>query len=335
MPSVMIHIEPCLFVCALTSTYSQIPGSHLSKHQAEKFVEGISKVLLTCSYRKTEREKIAKEHTDSREQKLLKEEAQQHLTICRNIGICLGTMVKKLKASFLPLLEKFLPYVSLMWSNDRTAEERRIVVHLFRDVAEQYYEDWIPLLLKVYYHKDPDVPQIVAIAIGICAKFGADFLKPHTEGIFGCLKTALEHPNAKYQDNIMAYEAAVSTCGKLNQFRSDDFYTYEFIWLWLSHLPIRCNLDEAKISHELLCSMIETFEQKVIGPEGFHIPKIIAIFAEVLWAGNNLATEETKGRIINLLKKFQRELQPPVLSKIFETLPLPHQNLLRTVLSTL
>ncbi|XP_049380959.1 uncharacterized protein LOC125845489 [Solanum stenotomum] len=133
----------------------------------------------------------------------------------------------------------------------------------------------------------------------------------------------------------MAYEAAVYTCGKLNQFLSDDFYTYEFIQLWISHLPIRCNLDEAKISHELLCSMIEMFEQKVIGPQGFHIPKIIAIFAEVLWAGNNLATEETKGRIINLLKKFQRELQPPVLSKTFETLPLPHQNLLRTVLSTL
>ncbi|KAH0661064.1 hypothetical protein KY284_025995 [Solanum tuberosum] len=57
----------------------------------------------------------------------------------------------------------------------------------------KYYEDWIPLLLKVYYHKDPDIPQIVAIAIGICGEFGSDFLKPHSEGIFGCLKTALEH----------------------------------------------------------------------------------------------------------------------------------------------
>ncbi|KAH0664678.1 hypothetical protein KY285_025884 [Solanum tuberosum] len=57
----------------------------------------------------------------------------------------------------------------------------------------KYYEDWIPLLLKVYYHKDPDIPQIVAIVIGICGEFGSDFLKPHSEGIFGCLKTALEH----------------------------------------------------------------------------------------------------------------------------------------------
>ncbi|KAJ8526273.1 hypothetical protein K7X08_028750 [Anisodus acutangulus] len=318
----------------------QIPGSRLSKHQAEKIVDGISKVLSTCSYHKTEREKRVEEHNNLREQELLKEEAEQHLTICRNIGICLGTLVKKLKASFLPHFDKFLPYVSLMWSNDRTAEERRIVVHLFRDIAEQcredafrYYEEWIPLLPRVYYHKNPDVPQIVATAIGICAEFGRDFLKPHIIVIFDHLKTVMEHPNAKSPNNIMAYEAAVSTCGKLNQFVSEGIYTYEFILLWLSHLPIRCNLDEAKISHDLLCSMMETSEPKVIGPDGSYIPNIITIFAEVLWAGNNLATEETTRRIISLLKKFQREMQPSVLSNTFETLPLPHQNMLRAVLS--
>ncbi|KAM3356795.1 hypothetical protein P3S68_023509 [Capsicum galapagoense] len=111
-----------------------------------------------------------------------------------------------------------------MWSNDRTAEERRIVVHLFRDSAEQcrevfrYYEEWIPLLPRVQCHKNPSVPQIVATAIGICAEFGAYFLKLHTTVIFRHLKTVMEHPDAKNLDNIMAYEAAVSTCGKVNQF---------------------------------------------------------------------------------------------------------------------
>ncbi|XP_069143871.1 uncharacterized protein [Solanum lycopersicum] len=141
----------------------------------------------------------------------------------------------------------------------------------------------------------------------------------------------MENPNATHPDNIMAYEAAVSTCGKLNQFVSEGI-SYEYILLWLNHLPITCDLDEAKISHELLCSMMETSEQKVIGPNGSYIPIIIAIFAEVLWAGNNLATEETRTRIINLLKKFKREVEPLVLSKIFQTLPLTHQNMLRIVL---
>ncbi|KAM3249480.1 hypothetical protein P3L10_011250 [Capsicum annuum] len=175
----MVHIQARLLEAFNESI--QIPGSHLSKRQAEEFVDGISK-----------------------------------------IGICLGTMVEKLKASFLPLLDKFLPYH--LCGNDRTAEERRIVVHLFRDIAEQcrevfrYYEEWIPLLPRVHCHKNPSVPQIVATAIGICAEFGAYFLKLHTTVIFRHLKTLMEHPDAKNLDNIMAYEAAVSTCGKLNQF---------------------------------------------------------------------------------------------------------------------
>ncbi|XP_059309488.1 uncharacterized protein LOC132060469 [Lycium ferocissimum] len=216
-------------ITALLDALRKIPGSRLRKHQAEKFVDGISKVLSTCSYHKTEREKRVKEHNNLREQELLKEEAEQHLTICRN-------------ASFLPFFDKFLPSVSLMWSNDRMAEERRIVVHLFRDIAEQcreevfrYYEEWIQLLPKVYYHKNPDVPQIVGTAIGFCAEFGGDFLKPHTIVIFNHLKTVMEHPNAKNPDNIMAYEAAVSTCGKLNQFVLEGIYTYEF-WQYRNEL---------------------------------------------------------------------------------------------------
>ncbi|PHT99764.1 hypothetical protein BC332_29552 [Capsicum chinense] len=313
----------------------QISSLLLSKDQAVEFVDGISNALLTSSYHKTEREKTAKEY---RHQRGL--EAEQHLTICRNIGICLGTMVKKHKASFLPLLDKFLPYVSLMWSNDGTAEERKIVVLLFRDIAQQCREEvfrqvfyWIPLLPRVFFHKNPDVPQIMATVIGICAEFGADFLKPHITVIFNCLKIVMEHPDAKNPVNIMAYEAAVSTCGKLNQFVCEGIYNYESILFWIRHLPLKCNQDEAKISHEMLCSMMETSEQKVIGPDGIYIPMIIKIFAEVLWAEKNLATEETATRIINILKKFQREMQPAFLAKIFEELPLPHQSMLRNVLS--
>ncbi|CAN4114708.1 unnamed protein product [Withania somnifera] len=319
----------------------QIPGPHLSKQQTANFVDGLSKVLSTCSYHKIKREERASKHNNQREQELVKEEAEHYLTICRDIDTCLGTMVEKLKASFLPHFDKFLPFASLMWSKDRIAEERRIVMHIFRNVAEQcreeavrYYEEWIPRLLKIYDHKNPDVQQLVATAIGICAEFGGDFLKPHTAVIFNYFKFLMEHPDAKLPDNITAYEAAVSACGKLCQFVSEGIYTYEFIYLWLYNLPIRCNLDEAKISHEQLCSMIEMSENKVIGPQGIYIPQIIAIFAEVLWSGNNLATQETTKRMIKLLNKFQRELQPSVFSDICATLTLPQQNMLRAVFSS-
>lgn len=39
----------------------------------------------------------------------------------------------------------------------------------------------------------------------------------------------MEHPDAKLPDNITAYEAAVSACGKICQFVSEGIYTYEVI----------------------------------------------------------------------------------------------------------
>ncbi|PHT99855.1 hypothetical protein BC332_29643 [Capsicum chinense] len=86
--------------------------------------------------------------------------------------------------------------------------------------------------------------------------------------IFNRLETVMEHPNAKIPNNIMVYEVVVFTCAKLNQFVREGICTYESILLWISHLPIMCNPEEAKINHEMLCSMMETVEQKVIGPGG-------------------------------------------------------------------
>lgn len=147
---------------------------------------------------------------------------------------------------------------------------------------------------SVYCHKYPDVPQIVVTAIGICAEFGADFPRTLSTVIFRCLKTAMEHilmPKPRTHHGL--YEAAVFTYVKLNQIVSLGIRIFEFILLWLNHSPVRCYLDEAKFSHELLCSMVETSEEKVIGPDGAYMPMIIiAIFADVLWAGNKLATEE-------------------------------------------
>ncbi|MFS8007921.1 putative armadillo-like helical protein [Helianthus anomalus] len=44
------------------------------------------------------------------------------------------------------------------------------------------------------------------------------------------------------------------------------------IHAWLSYLPIKGDLFEAKSVHEILCSL---------GPNNRYVPKIVSIFAEV------------------------------------------------------
>ncbi|KAJ0798435.1 putative armadillo-like helical, importin beta family [Helianthus annuus] len=50
---------------------------------------------------------------------------------------------------------------------------------------------------------------------------------------------------------------------------------------WLSCLPIKGDLIEAKVVHELLCSMVERSDMELLGPNNQYVPKIVSVFAEV------------------------------------------------------
>ncbi|KAF5796827.1 putative armadillo-like helical protein [Helianthus annuus] len=69
-------------------------------------------------------------------------------------------------------------------------------------------------------------------------------------------------------------------------------FVWQIIPAWLSCLPIKGDLIEAKVVHELLCSMVEsTFNKprslyyrsdiELLGPNNQYVPKIVSVFTEV------------------------------------------------------
>ncbi|KAG6482981.1 hypothetical protein ZIOFF_059621 [Zingiber officinale] len=103
---------------------------------------------------------------------------------------------------------------------------------------------------------------------------------------------------------------------------------------WLGCLPIKNDLIEAKIVHEQLCSMVERSDRDLLGPNNQQIPKLVAVFAEVLCGGKDLALEQTISRIISLLRKIQQTLPPAVLASTWSTLQPQQQLALQSVLSS-
>ncbi|KAJ0798434.1 putative armadillo-like helical, importin beta family [Helianthus annuus] len=86
------------------------------------------------------------------------------------IGEILGTLIKTFKASFLPFFDEMSSYLMPMWGKDKTAEERRIAICIFDDVAEQcreaalkYYDTYLPFLLEACNDENPDVRQVSII----------------------------------------------------------------------------------------------------------------------------------------------------------------------------
>ncbi|XP_058073781.1 uncharacterized protein LOC131222648 isoform X2 [Magnolia sinica] len=146
-----LHKEPEVEICAsmLDSLNEciQISGPLLAESQVRSIVDELKQVIIASSTRKRERAERSKaEDFDAEEGELLKEENEQEEEVFDQVGDCLGTLIKTFKASFLPFFDELSLYLTPMWGKDKTAEERRIAICIFDDVAEQCREAALKLL---------------------------------------------------------------------------------------------------------------------------------------------------------------------------------------------
>nr|DAD30144.1 TPA_asm: hypothetical protein HUJ06_031612 [Nelumbo nucifera] len=264
-----LHKEPETEICAsmldALNECIQISGPLLDKGQVRSIVDEIKQVITASSTRKRERAERAKaEDFDAEEGELLREENEQEEEIFDQVGDCLGTLIKTFKASFLPFFDELSSYITPMWGKDKTAEERRIAICIFDDIAEQcreaalkYYDTYLPFLLEACNDENPDVRQAAVYGVGVCAEFGSSLFKPLVGEALSRLNVVIRHPNALHTDNVMAYDNAVSTLGKICQFHRDSIDANQVVPAWLSCLPIKGDLIEAKVVHDQLCSMVE------------------------------------------------------------------------------
>ncbi|KAF6155190.1 hypothetical protein GIB67_019716 [Kingdonia uniflora] len=319
-----------------------ISGPLLDETQVRSIVNEIKQVITASSTRKRERaDRIKAEDFDAEEGELLKEENEQEEELFDQIGECLGTLIKTFKSSFLPFFEELTSYITPMWGKDKTAEERRIAICIFDDVAEQcreaalkYYDTYLPFLLEACNDENADVRQAAVYGIGVCAEYGGPVFKPLVGEALSRLNVVIGHPNALHADNVMAYDNAVSALGKICQFHRDSIDAVQVVPAWLGCLPLKGDLIEAKVVHEQLCTMVERSDRDLLGPNNQYLPKIIAVFAEVLCAGKDLATEHTASQMINLLKQLQQTLPPTTLASTWSSLQPQQQIALQSILSS-
>jgi hypothetical protein len=320
----------------------QITGPILEESQVKSIVEEMKNVLSASLTRKSvraEREKA--EDFDAEEGELINEENEEEDDLFDQIGDCLGTLIKTYKASFLPFFDDLLPHLMPMLGKDKRDEERRIVICIFDDVAElcgdaalKYYATFIPFLLDACNDKNPDVRQAAVYGIGICAEFGGSTFRPIVGEALSRLDVVIRHPTALQSENVMAYDNAVSALGKICQFHRDGIDAAQIVPAWLGCLPIKGDLVEAKLVHDQLCSMVERSDTELLGPNNQYLSKIVTVFAEVLCAGKELASEQTVSRMINLLRQLQQTLPPAALASTLSSLQPQQQITLQSILSS-
>ncbi|KAF5735699.1 hypothetical protein HS088_TW15G01214 [Tripterygium wilfordii] len=346
MPALVeaLHKEPDTEICAsmldALNECLQISGPLLDEGQVRSIVEEIKLVITASSSRKLERAERAKaEDFDAEESELIGEENEQEEEVIEQVGEILGTLIKTFKSSFLPFFDDLSTYLTPMWGKDKTAEERRIAICIFDDVAEEcrdtalrYYDTYLPFLLEACNDENPDVRQAAVYGLGVCAEFGGSVFQPLVGEALSRLNVVIRHPSALQPENVMAYDNAVSALGKICRFHRDSIDAAQVVHAWLNCLPIKGDLIEAKVVHEQLCSMVERSDRELLGPNNQCLPKIIAVFAEVL-CGKDLASEQTASRMVNLLRQLQQTLPPATLASTWSSLQPQQQLALQSILS--
>ncbi|KAJ3674613.1 hypothetical protein LUZ60_005229 [Juncus effusus] len=319
----------------------QMSGTLLGENQVRAIVDEIKNVITASATRKRERSERAKaEDFDADEGELIEEENEQEEEVFDQVGECLGTLIKTFKNSFLPFFDELSVYITPMLGKDKTGEERRIAICIFDDVAEQcreaalkYYETFVPFLLEASNDEDANVRQAAVYGIGVCAEFGGSVFRPLVGEALSKLNNVISHPEATHSDNLMAYDNAVSALGKICQFHRESIDASQVVPVWLSCLPLKGDLIEAKVVHDQLCSMVERSDAVVLGPNNQYLPKIVHVFAEVL-CGKDMASEQTTSRMINLLRQIQQTVPPALLESTWSSLQPQQQLFLQSILSS-
>ncbi|XP_058006340.1 uncharacterized protein LOC110671018 isoform X2 [Hevea brasiliensis] len=263
----------------------------------------------------------------------------ESLNECMEAFGCLTTFTKAYKTSLSQFFDQLLSCMAYMWENDRKAEERRTALHIFSDVAEKcqeealrYCENSLQFLFDACCEKNPEVQQTVAQGIGVSAEFGGSIFKSHIKEALAGLNAIMRDQETLHLDYLLAHDAAVSALGKIclcHYERLDEVFG-----IWLSHLPIVNDLDEAKVAHDRLCSMVEKFKEELISRNDTHLSKIFEVFAEILWVADDLATEATFKQVIELLKHFKSKLPPDTWTSIISSLIPSRAKILQHLMSS-
>eukprot|EP00850_Spirogloea_muscicola_P020012 SM000205S06219 [mRNA] locus=s205:248959:255137:+ [translate_table: standard] len=339
-----LHKEPETEICAnmleSVNEVIQVAGPLLDSGQIRALIENFKEVLAASMERTSERAKRkCTEDFDEEEEEMMLEENEQEEEVLDQVAECLGSLIKIFKGSFVPYFDELVESIQLLLGTERAPEERKVAICVFDDIAEhfgdassKYYPTFMPPLLEACTDVNSDVRQAAVYGVGVCAQLGGDSFRPVCTEALTRLTSAIGHPEARSEDNRMATDNAISALGKLCEHRANCIDASQATSLWLSALPLRDDLVEARIVHAQLCSMAEASNPHLLGPNNQNLPRIVSVFAEVLGGGSELATEETSVRMITLLRHLQQAMPRDALNATWARLEPRQQATLQALL---
>ena len=309
-------------------------GELLSDEQLVEVLKVVDTALRESEERRNElRERTQSADFDEEDREFLAEEKEQEQEICTNAVETVSSLLKKFPEKLQPFLETVFQLLAKYLNANADEADRLIPIGLFSDVIEfanadgvaggRYIEAFTPILLSCCSpHGDElDLRQTSAYALGVCAQHGGAPFDKFVQDSLAAVGAICSAPDAKHGDNEMPTDNAVSALGKIAEYRGELVDRKAVLGVWLKMLPLKGDIDEAKDTHERLCSMVERADVALMGNVE-KLPEIISVFADVLATraakeSSQLATPDVMTRMVKVLKALQTSVPAETMSAVW------------------
>eukprot|EP00301_Raphidiophrys_heterophryoidea_P025307 c8461_g1_i1.p1 GENE.c8461_g1_i1~~c8461_g1_i1.p1 ORF type:complete len:1083 (+),score=359.15 c8461_g1_i1:117-3365(+) len=177
------------------------------------------------------------------------------------------------------------------------ANSRKMALFMFDDVIEYgqgasrpYFTLLVQALINYCTDEDAGVRQAATYGLGACASKGGDAFTPYLPAACQALGTVISNPEARSDENAGATDNAISALGKIMSTYPQT--TSQLIAHFVDYLPLKHDLEEGYAANGKLLELLARDPASVLGQSLERLPKLLAIFAEVLDTDNDMLRDE-------------------------------------------
>lgn len=219
------------------------------------------------------------------------EEDELESVILTSIVDSIGWLVKLHGAALLPALTTHvLPLLGHLFNCTLVPSIRGQAICTMDDIIEHcgpsahsLLPTFLPCILEGLLSKTASVRQAAAYGVSVCAEFAGAYFDAHCQQALEKLVHVIRTETfQETHEDQAATDNAIAAVAKLCVHRQSVVDAAVVFPMWLTWLPLRSDLIEAREIHAFLIQMVENGSQELVGDNYCNLPAILQAFANIL-----------------------------------------------------
>lgn len=296
-----------------------VMGEFLDEAQVNKMCEIFFNAIEKSDQRKhlnvqyTQENEQDDDEVDVQNRQFMDEENEMEDDLQLTISEAFGSLFKTHKHHCKELLSNLFTTLLPQYLDDKAPFVKQkfglyivvdLVEHLGLEILGEKYEDCFRVIEKYSSSINPICRQAGVYGLGVSAKSGGEYFSKFASSTVELLKKAIDMECGTQEkiEYLHAKDNAISSLAKVMKYQYSAIDLESTFSFFLSHLPVKHDLTEAKEVNDFLADVLQEKPEWVIGPNGEHTKNFIHLL------GDNMRKDCMHDETIQKFGKFLKDL---------------------------